>query len=75
MCVCAAESLHCSSEMNTTLLIGYTPKRKKKFKIFWEEKKRIRIIHTYKTTLPAKTISKCGYLWKGKLHWRILICV
>ena len=76
MCVCTAESLRCSSEMNTALLVGYTPKQNKKFKIFWEKKKKNQNhTHTHKTTLPAKTISKCGYLWKGKLHWRLLICV
>ena len=40
MCICTAESLRCSSEMNTALLIGYTPKQNKKFKIFWEKKKK-----------------------------------
>ena len=35
-CICTAESLHCSPETITTLLIGYTPKQnvfgvKKKF--------------------------------------------
>ena len=47
MCVCTAESLHCSSEMNTALLVGYTPKQNKKFKILGEKKKRIRIIQTH----------------------------
>ena len=47
MCVCTAESLRCSSEMNTALLVGYTPKQNKKFKILGEKKKRIRIIQTH----------------------------
>ena len=46
MCICTAESLRCSSEMNTALLIGYTPKQNKKFK-FFGKKKRIRIMHTH----------------------------
>ena len=29
-CICMAESLHCSPEINTTLLIGYTPIQNKK---------------------------------------------
>ena len=37
-CMCTAESLHCSFETNTTLLIGYTPKQKKKLK---KEKKQV----------------------------------
>ena len=37
-CMCTAESLHCSFENNTTLLIGYTPKQKKKLK---KEKKQV----------------------------------
>ena len=36
--MCTAESLHCSFETNTTLLIGYTPKQKKKLK---KEKKQV----------------------------------
>ena len=44
-CICMAESLHCSSETITTLLVGYTPKqnvfcvkklKKKKKKEPWE---------------------------------------
>ena len=31
-CICMAESLHCSPEITTTLLIGYTPIQNKKFK-------------------------------------------
>ena len=31
-CICTAESLHCSPETITTLLIGYTPTQNKKFK-------------------------------------------
>ena len=31
-CVCMTESLGCSSETITTLLISYTPKQNKKFK-------------------------------------------
>ena len=31
-CICMAESLHCSPETITTLLIGYTPTQNKKFK-------------------------------------------
>ena len=41
MCVCTAESLHCSSEMNTALLVGYTPKQNKQFKILGEKKKEL----------------------------------
>ena len=33
ICICIAESLHCSPETITTLLIGYTPTQNKKFKI------------------------------------------
>ena len=36
--MCTAESLHCLFETNTTLLIGYTPKQKKKLK---KEKKQV----------------------------------
>ena len=32
ICICIAESLHCSPETITTLLIGYTPTQNKKFK-------------------------------------------
>ena len=35
-CICMAESLHCSSETTTTLLIGSTPVQKEKFKV-WEK--------------------------------------
>ena len=31
-CICMAESLHCSPEIITTLLVSYTPIQKKKFK-------------------------------------------
>ena len=31
-CICVAESIHCSPETVTTLLIGYTPVQNKKFK-------------------------------------------
>ena len=31
-CTCMAESLYCSPEVITMLLIGYTPKQNKKFK-------------------------------------------
>ena len=41
-----AESLCCSSEMNTALLIGYTPKQNKKFKVFWEKKELESHTHT-----------------------------
>ena len=37
-CICMAESLHCSPETTTTLLIGYTPKQNKKLKV-WGKKK------------------------------------
>ena len=33
MCICVAESPHCSPETITTLLIGYTPRQNQKFKI------------------------------------------
>ena len=33
ICICIVESLHCSPETITTLLIGYTPTQNKKFKI------------------------------------------
>ena len=36
--ICMAESLHCSPETMTTLLIGYTPKQNKKFKKIEGEK-------------------------------------
>ena len=32
--ICMAESLHCSPETTTTLLIGYTPIQNKKFKVW-----------------------------------------
>ena len=32
-CICMAESLHCSPETTTTLLITYTPIQNKKFKV------------------------------------------
>ena len=38
-CICMAESLCCSPETTTTLLIGYTPIQNKKFKV-WGKKKR-----------------------------------
>ena len=31
-CICMAESLHCSPETATTLLIGHTPIQNKKFR-------------------------------------------
>jgi len=31
-CICMTKSLHCSPETITTLLIGYTPIQKEKFK-------------------------------------------
>ena len=41
-CICMAESLHCSPETITTLLLGYTPIQKKKFYVWgkndWYEK-------------------------------------
>ena len=37
-CICMAESLPCSPETTTTLLIGYTPIQNKKFKV-WGQKK------------------------------------
>ena len=38
-CVYMAESLRCSSEMTTTLLINYTPIQNKKLKV-WRKKKK-----------------------------------
>jgi len=40
---CMAESLHCSPETTTTLLISYTPIQNKKFKV-WEEKMYVSIL-------------------------------
>ena len=34
-CICMAESLHCSPESITTLLIGYTPIQNKKLKTWF----------------------------------------
>lgn len=39
MDACMAESLCCSSEMTTTLLIGYTPGQNRKFKVWKKEMK------------------------------------
>ena len=39
-CVYMAESLRCSSEMTTTLLINYTPIQNKKLKV-WRKKKKV----------------------------------
>jgi len=36
--ICMAESLCCSPEFTTTLLIGYTPVQNKKFKVWWGKK-------------------------------------
>ena len=33
--------------MNTALLIGYTPKQNKKFKVFWEKKELESHTHTH----------------------------
>ena len=37
-CICMAESLRCSPEAITTLLISYTPIQNKKFKVWNKEK-------------------------------------
>ena len=37
-CICVAESLRCSPEAITTLLISYTPIQNKKFKVWNKEK-------------------------------------
>ena len=37
--ICTAESLHCSPETTTILLISYTPTQNKKFKV-WKKKER-----------------------------------
>ena len=41
-CIYMAESLHCSLESATTLLIGYTPIQNKKFKV-WKKRKQLRL--------------------------------
>ena len=38
-CMCMAESLHCSPETITTLLIDYTPIQNKKLNV-WRKKKK-----------------------------------
>ena len=35
-CICMTESLYCSPQTTTTLLIGCTPKQNKKFKFFFK---------------------------------------
>ena len=40
MCICMAESLCCSPETITTLLIGYTPVQNKKCKLKKKKKKK-----------------------------------
>ena len=43
-CMYTAESLHCSPETTTVLLIGYTPIQNKKFKV-WKIKKNSHSVH------------------------------
>ena len=49
-CVCTAESLHCSPETITTLLIGYAPKWNKSFKNNNKDEELI-----YKTDTDSQT--------------------
>ena len=47
-CMCTAESLHCSSETITTLLISDTPIQNKKFKVWggdWQECGELESLH------------------------------
>ena len=57
-CICTAESLHCSSETITTLLVGYTPKQNvfcvKKLK----KKKKRAVGMCFKVDLPCPDSNK-----------------
>ena len=52
--ICMAESLHCSPETTTTLLIGLSQNKKKFFKL---KKKRERNYHTIQKNLALKQVS------------------
>ena len=45
-CICVAESIQCSPEANTTLLISYTPAQNQKFKV-WGKKDTLRRAFRY----------------------------
>ena len=57
-CICMAESLHCSPETITTLLIGYMPVQNKKLK-----KNKERLSHLNKQLIP-----KCKRINRNPLH-------
>ena len=61
-CICMAESLHCSPEIMTTLLIGYTPIQNvfgvKKIKIKKQNKKQTKDSARPKVRFQTTTLHK-----------------
>ena len=56
--ICMAESLHCLPEITITLLIGYTPKQNKKFKVKKKKVKTGNKIRVSILTTPIQYISR-----------------
>ena len=55
-----AESLHCSSEIITTLLISYAPVQNKKFKKTWENFFKKESFHKLSLIYSFSTVILCG---------------
>ena len=62
-CICMAESLHCSPEIMTTLLIGYTPIQN----VFGvkKNKNKVRYIDSSLLTPRCYTFRTCCFLLKS----------
>ena len=56
-CICTAESLRCSPETTTKLLITYTPIQNKKFKVFFF------LMGSYRCKFLCENIGECYVFW------------
>ena len=65
--ICRTESLHCSPETTTTLLIIYTPIQNKKFKV-WKKSGMDKEWHSQGMLLKCKRHRFSP--WVGKISWR-----
>jgi len=73
-CVCMAESLLCTSETITTLLIGYTPIQKKKVQIkinlkFFLNPNTVQYMHLKKNSITVTGLRTCSPS-KAGLRWQ-----
>ena len=65
-CTCNGESLCCSAETTSALLIGYTPVQNEKFKVFWEKKKKHLTLQTLNIVAEQLKYSSVA---SGNVKW------